>query len=120
MTIDELLHHKYKEVDTIVMSLYEVILTKDTQVLTNQDIIDYKLIHDARLTKEYGILNEFKLKNLGDVWFKALWDMSDKDGVWFFPYDEPKTYDRKFASLPMVITDTTVRNVPELKLFMTW
>lgn len=107
LIIDELLNKKYKQVDEIVMSLYTVDVKPNTLVLTNDTINDYHLIHDSHITREYGILNEFTMTYQGDIYFKALWDMKDEEGVWYYPYDD-KRYPKKFASLPMVINRHTL------------
>lgn len=107
LIIDELLNKKYKQVDEFVMSLYTVDVKPDTRILTNDTINDYHLIHDSHIAREYGIMSDFTMTYQGDIHFKALWDMKDEEGVWYYPFDD-KSFPKSFLSLPMVINSHTL------------
>lgn len=102
--LNNLWTHVYPDADVLEMYLYKVIPTSNTKILHNEDIVSNFMIHDAHITREHGVLGDFKLELVKQMRFKEQRDFDRRKGIHFKPYNDDKN-ELWFLSAPMLVDD---------------
>lgn len=91
---------KIPEGETFQMYLYEVDIKPDTVIITNDTIVRNKMIYDAHVSKEAGIISPVKFKNRQTVRFVNNFNsLPESEYIMVVPYQEPD-YKPRFMAVP--------------------
>lgn len=104
---------KYPYMD---MAVYVPVITSSTQLMSNEEIVKKRLVHDAHITGEYFILSDVKMVKHSEI---RIFNCTKNKEIWFHPFNDKK-YPKRFLSHEVDIRTlrTFGRTVPATKTSM--
>ena len=71
----------------IDMCVYTPVMERGVKVLSNEEIVKRKLVHDAHVTKESYILSEVRMIKHSEI---RIYNCTKNKEIWYYPFDDKK------------------------------